>query len=27
MKPASKADGFKYYEYILCYVDDVLAIA
>ena len=22
-----KLDGFKYYEYILCYVDDVLCIS
>ena len=25
--PAIKSDGFKYYEYILCYVDDVLWIS
>ena len=25
--PAVKPDGFKYYEYILCYVDDLLAIS
>ena len=27
MRVATKADGFKYYEYILCYVDDVLSIS
>ena len=27
MSPAVKPDGFKYWEYILCYVDDVLAIS
>ena len=27
MRPAIKADGFKYYEYILCYVDDVLCVS
>ena len=26
-RPAVKPDGFKYYEYILCYVDDLLAIS
>ena len=26
MKPATKSDGFRYYEYILCYVDDMLVI-
>jgi hypothetical protein len=26
LRPAVKPDGFKYYEYILCYVDDVLSI-
>ena len=26
-RPAKKADGEEYYEYILCYVDDVLAIS
>jgi hypothetical protein len=26
MKLASKADGFKYYGHVLCYIDDVLAI-
>ena len=25
--PAVKEDGFKYYEHILCYVDDILAIS
>ena len=24
MKPAVKANGFKYWEYILCYVDDII---
>jgi Reverse transcriptase (RNA-dependent DNA polymerase) len=27
LRPAIKADGFKYYELVLCYVDDVLAIS
>ena len=27
IRPAVKADGFEYYEYILCYVDDVLCIS
>ena len=27
MRPAVKPDGFKYYEYVLCYVDDLLAIS
>ena len=27
MRPAVKSCGFKYYEYILCYVDDVLCIS
>ena len=26
-RPAVKEDGFKYYEYVLCYVDDILAIS
>ena len=26
MRPAIKENGFKYYEYVLCYVDDLLAI-
>ena len=26
-RPAVKQDGFEYYEYILCYVDDLLAIS
>ena len=26
LRPATKPDGFKYYEMVLCYVDDVLAI-
>ena len=25
--PAVKTDGFKYYEFILCYVDDLLTIS
>jgi hypothetical protein len=27
MRPATKADGKKYYEYVLIYVDDILAIS
>jgi hypothetical protein len=27
LQPAVKPDDFKYYEYILCYVDDVLSIS
>jgi hypothetical protein len=27
LRPAVKPDGFKYYEYILCYVDDGLSIS
>ena len=27
MRPATKSDGENYYEYILCYVDDILAIS
>ena len=26
MKPAVKPDGFKYWEYILCYVDDIIHV-
>ena len=26
-RPAVKEDGFEYYEYVLCYVDDILAIS
>ena len=26
-RPAFKEDGFEYYEYVLCYVDDILAIS
>ena len=26
-QPAKKADGEEYYKYILCYVDDLLAIS
>ena len=26
-RPATKEDGFEYYEYVLCYVDDILAIS
>ena len=25
MRPASKADGYKYYEYVMLYVDDIMA--
>ena len=27
MRPAVKSNGFTYYEYVLCYVDDVLCIS
>ena len=27
MRPATKSDGENYYEYILCYVDDILGIS
>ena len=27
LRPAVKPDGFEYYEYVLCYVDDVLCIS
>ena len=27
LRPAIKEDGFKYWEYVLCYVDDILAIS
>ena len=27
LRPAVKADGFEYYEIVLCYVDDVLAVS
>ena len=27
MRPAVKENGFKYWEYVLCYVDDILAIS
>ena len=27
LRPATKADGEQYYEYIVCYVDDVLSIS
>ena len=27
MRPATKPDGFKYYEYVLIYVDDILAVS
>ena len=27
MRPATKPSGFRYYEYVLCYVDDVLSIS
>ena len=26
-RPAVKEDGFEYYDYVLCYVDDILAIS
>jgi hypothetical protein len=27
MRPAVKADGSKYYKYVLCYVDDLLVVS
>jgi hypothetical protein len=27
MRPTVKADGSKYYEYILCYIDDILVVS
>ena len=27
MRPAIKNNGFKFWEYILCYVDDILVIS
>ena len=27
MRPAMKDDGFQYWEYVLCCVDDLLAIS
>ena len=27
MRPSVKSNGFKYYEYVLCYVDDVVCIS
>ena len=27
MRPAVKPDGFEYYEYIVCYVDDIMSIS
>ena len=27
MRPAVKPNGFEYYEYVLCYVDDILSIS
>ena len=27
MRPAIKPDGFKYWEYVLCYVDDILSVS
>jgi hypothetical protein len=27
IRPAVKADGSKYYEYVLCYVDDILVVS
>jgi hypothetical protein len=26
MRPAIKADGSKYYKYVLCYIDDILIV-
>ena len=27
MKPVTKRNGFKYYEHVLCYVDDVMVVS
>ena len=27
LRPAVKPDGFEYYEYTLCYIDDVLCLS
>ena len=27
MRPAIKPDGFQYWEYVMCYVDDILCIS
>ena len=27
MRPAVKPNGFEYYEYVLCYVDEILSIS
>ena len=27
MRPSVKPDGYQYWEYILCYVDDILCIS
>ena len=27
MRPAVKPDGYQYWEYVLCYVDDILCIS
>ena len=27
MRPEVKPNGFEYYEYVLCYVDDILSIS
>jgi hypothetical protein len=27
MRPATKPGGTEYYEYVLCYVDDILAMS
>ena len=27
MRPAVKPNGFEYYEYVLCYVDNILSIS
>ena len=26
-RPAVKEDGFEYYEYVLCYIDDIIGIS
>ena len=27
MRPAVKPNGFEYYEYLVCYVDDIMSIS
>ena len=27
LRPATKPDGFQYYEMVLCYVDDILSMS